>query len=95
MVNPTISSSVARYIVSEATKLLKDGWGERDGDSGLHGTGLIDEMGGDTNSYRFMNATLAFVRFIAGILSHALIESEEPRLLTSEDFDFGSSLGDL
>lgn len=80
-----ISRKVIQYIITEAQKIIAAGWGDTDGD-GIHGPGIIDEIGSDTPASRFMDHSLAFIRYILNILKYAMDDADDDQLPSLNDF---------
>lgn len=81
-----ITMSVARYLLDQALMLTNDGWGERDA-NGDRLPGIIDDLPMDQNAYRFMGSLLHFIRFVGGLLKHAVEEAEAPMILSNMMLD--------
>lgn len=84
-----LTKHVAEYILGQAQLLVRDGWGEELED-GTQGPGIIDELGGETNAYHFLNSSLHLIRFVAGILLESVREAnlrDDISLLTNNGVD--------
>jgi len=93
MTDPKITRAVALYIITEAKKIISDGWGSIDEITGEQGVGIADDLGGDTNASRFLNHCIHFVRFLSGVIRQAVIESDQEtrslgQLMTDDLGDF-------
>lgn len=85
-----ITRQVLMYLISESSKLLKAGWGEKDND-GVYGPGIIDELPSDTEAHRFMDFALAFIRYTSSILKYALADADDDLLPALSDLDIAPS----
>lgn len=77
MADPKVTRAVAIYMITEAKKIILDGWGNIDEITGEQGPGIVDDLGGDTNAHRFLNHCIHFVRFLSGVIRQAVIESDQ------------------